>query len=282
MKKKSNGCIPVSTGYVLKMLLIMKFCLFLSFVFTIQIFATDILSQKTDRIIALEDTDLKQVLAEIEQQTNYRFLYHSETVKDKTVKLDTKDKSWMEILDDISEISGLDYEVFDDNLIVLSKKNAMQPITITGKVTSENGEPLVGLTVSIKGTTQGTITDVNGNYEIEVTPDVTTLVYNYVGMRTMEVAIENRTEINVVMETDPIALDEVLVVGYGVVKKSDLTGSVASVKNEEIDAYPTGNVLESLAGRATGVQILRSTGAPGCRRATCGPARECRPGRRGG
>ena len=236
MKKKSNGCIPVSTGYVLKMLLIMKFCLFLSFVFTIQIFATDILSQKTDRIIALEDTDLKQVLAEIEQQTNYRFLYHSETVKDKTVKLDTKDKSWMEILDDISEISGLDYEVFDDNLIVLSKKNAMQPITITGKVTSENGEPLVGLTVSIKGTTQGTITDVNGNYEIEVTPDVTTLVYNYVGMRTMEVAIENRTEINVVMETDPIALDEVLVVGYGVVKKSDLTGSVASVKNEEIDA----------------------------------------------
>ena len=205
MKKNPNGCIPVPTGYALKMLLIMKFCLFLSFVFTIQIFAVDILSQKTDRIIALEDTDLKQVLTEIEQYTSYRFLYHSETVKDKTVKLDTKDKSWMEVLDDISEISDLDYQVFDDNLIVLSKKNSMQPITITGKVTDEKGEPIPGVSISIKGTTRGAVTNLEGKYSIEVDdPSTAILVFSFVGLKTQEIAVVNQTDINIRMEVETI------------------------------------------------------------------------------
>ena len=260
MKKNPNGCMPISTGYALKILLIMKFCLFLSFVFTIQIFATDILSQKTDRIIALEETDLKQVLTEIEQYTSYRFLYHSETVKDKTVKLDTKDKSWMEILDDISEISDLDYEVFDDNLIVLSKKNAMQPITITGKVIDEKGEPIPGVSILIKGTSKGTVSNLEGEYSLELDDPAAVLVFSYVGYLTQELPVNGQTVLDVELAVDIFGLEEVVVIGYGVQKKSDITGSIASIPDERMEMLPNLNVAQAIQGSVPGVLMLQ-TGA---------------------
>ena len=138
-------------------------------------------------------------------------------------------------------------------------------LTVSGVVTSD-GEGLIGANVLIKGTSTGTITDINGQYSIENVPDANSvLVISYIGYATQEIALDGRTAIDVVLEVDFAQLDEVVVTGYGSVKKSDLTGSVSSVKNEEIDAYPSSNMMESLAGRAPGVQVIKTTGAPGAR-----------------
>lgn len=134
---------------------------------------------------------------------------------------------------------------------------------ITGQVTSIEGETLPGVTIMLKGTTTGTITDADGRYSIDVPDGSGILVFSYVGFTSEEVSINNRSTIDLVMSPDIQQLQEVVVVGYGTVKKSDLTGSVSSVKAEELAAYPTIGTVQALQGRAAGVQISASNGEPG-------------------
>ncbi|CAH1001846.1 TonB-dependent receptor P3 [Neolewinella maritima] len=135
-------------------------------------------------------------------------------------------------------------------------------LDVSGRVTDTGGEPLIGVTVRVKSTTAGTVTDLDGLYALSV--DATdTLLFSYTGFATQEVAVSGRSSIDVVLEADAATLDEVVVVGYGTVKKSDLTGAVSSVKSEEITAYPTASAEQALQGRAAGVQITANNGAPG-------------------
>jgi TonB-dependent starch-binding outer membrane protein SusC len=140
---------------------------------------------------------------------------------------------------------------------------AQQPTTIRGNVTLPDGGPLPGVTVVVKGTTQGTVTDANGNYTLPNVPGDATLVFSFVGMSTQEVAVGNQTNVDIRMAEETIGLEEVVAVGYGTMKKSDLTGSVVSVGSESVNAFPTTNVLQALTGRAAGVQVLQTTGEPG-------------------
>jgi TonB-dependent starch-binding outer membrane protein SusC len=137
-----------------------------------------------------------------------------------------------------------------------------QSRTITGRVTSE-GEGLPGVNVLLKGSSTGTTTNTEGAYSLNIPDGNGTLVFSYIGYTTEEVAINNRPVIDVSLMPDIKSLSEVVVVGYGSVKKSDLTGSVASIKSTEINAFPATNLMQSMAGRATGVQISQNTGAPG-------------------
>ncbi|WPP48019.1 SusC/RagA family TonB-linked outer membrane protein [Catalinimonas niigatensis] len=135
---------------------------------------------------------------------------------------------------------------------------------ISGKVTDgESGEPLPGVNILAKGTTVGTVSDADGNYRLTVSDEVRTLVFSSIGYISEEVAINSQTNIDLALMPDIQSLSEVVVVGYGTQKKSDLTGSVAQVKSEQINAFPTANMLQSLSGRAPGVQVLQTTGAPG-------------------
>ncbi len=128
-----------------------------------------------------------------------------------------------------------------------------QNIAVSGKVRSNTGEALPGVTIVLKNSALGTTTDMNGNYSLSV-PDVNgILVFSYIGYTTQEVAINNRTSINVSLAMDAKTMEEVVVVGYGTVKKSDLTGSVASVKAEQLSAYPAQGTVQALKGRAAGV-----------------------------
>ena len=138
-----------------------------------------------------------------------------------------------------------------------------QKLTVTGKVTGENGEPLPGANVLVKGTTVGTVTDVDGNYSLGVTNENVTLIVSYVGFLSQEILLNGRIEVNVSLVPDLSTLSEIVVVGYGTVKKSDLTGSVASVKSEELTALPTINAVQGLTGRAAGVQVIQNSGEPG-------------------
>lgn len=139
-----------------------------------------------------------------------------------------------------------------------------QDKTITGTVTNGKQEPLIGVNVVVKGNASvGTITDLDGKYSLSIPEGKTTLVFSYIGYVTQEVLVGLRDTEDVVLVDDAQALDEVVVVGYGVVKKRDLVGSIASVKSQDIAAVPTSNVLESMQGRIAGLDMTRSSGQPG-------------------
>ncbi len=139
---------------------------------------------------------------------------------------------------------------------------AVQQKTVTGKVTDVKNEPLPGVTIVVKGTTQGTTTDFDGNYSITDLPDNATLVFSFVGMVKQEIPVNSST-INVTLKEDAVGLNEVVVVGYGSVVRKDLTGSVGSVSGEKLARVPVSSVAEALQGKIAGVQITTTDGAPG-------------------
>ena len=135
--------------------------------------------------------------------------------------------------------------------------------TITGKVTAQdNGEALPGVSILLKGTTTGAITAVDGTYSIAA-PATGTLIFSFIGFATQEVAINNRSAINVSLAADSKTLEEMVVVGYGTMKKSDVAGAITSVKTEELTAIPTTNALRSLQGKVSGLDITQNSGQPG-------------------
>jgi TonB-linked SusC/RagA family outer membrane protein len=139
-----------------------------------------------------------------------------------------------------------------------------QDVTITGSVTSsDDGTELVGVNVFVKGTTTGTITDVNGNYSVSVPNEEAVLVYSYVGYVVQEVTVGNQRTIDIVLQVDIAALDEVVVVGYGTLMKSDVTGSLASVASENFEMQPITRLDQALKGRAAGVEVTQTSGQPG-------------------
>lgn len=140
---------------------------------------------------------------------------------------------------------------------------AQKPAEIIGKIIGSDGLEIPGATVIVKGTTSGTVSDIGGNYKIKV-PDhqSSVLVFSYVGMTAKEIKAEGRTVINVQLEQSSIVLDEVVAVGYGTVKRRDLTGSVSSVKAEAINAVPVTSVAQALAGKVAGVSVTQSEGSP--------------------
>ena len=138
-----------------------------------------------------------------------------------------------------------------------------QTRSISGKVTDTGGEPVPGVTVLVKGTQTGTVTNINGNYTLEVPRENNILVFSFVGMRTEEREIGNQTEINVEMVTQTVDLDELVVVAYGTQKKRDVIGSVASIKSDELSRIPTTTFDQALQGLAAGVQVSSSSGVPG-------------------
>ena len=137
-----------------------------------------------------------------------------------------------------------------------------QTQTVTGTVTDANHEPMIGVSIMEKGSTNGTATDVDGKFSIKVSPKATIKV-SYIGYVTQEIAVDGRSQINVVMDEDNVQLDEVVVVGYGVQRKSDVTGAVSSVSADDIKGLSTVDAGAALQGKAAGVQILNTSGAPG-------------------
>ena len=134
-----------------------------------------------------------------------------------------------------------------------------QTRTITGRVTDEMGQPMIGVTVVVKGTAVGTITDISGNYSITVGADARTLIFSFVGMKTVEVEIGESTIVNMLMEIEAVGFDEVVVVGYGTQKRSDITGTVASLSQERLEMVPNLNIAQAIQGAIPGVMMQTSS-----------------------
>lgn len=215
----------------------------------------------------LKSVELRKALISIEKKTNYRFLFN-ENLLSKIPKVDVSvtDMPVGEVLNQILQNTGISFKIFENNLIVLRPSEEgrlaeLQDLKVSGHVSGSGGAILAGVSVTIKGTTTGTITDQNGNYSITV-PDDAVLVFSYVGYEDQEIAVSGKSTLNVSLQLSTKIMDQVVVVGYGSSKKLDLTGSVAQVKGEEVAKQSTFSPISALQGKVAGVQI-NNTGAPG-------------------
>jgi len=248
----------------------MKWSLFFFCLGIVQVFATNSYSQQTRVSLTFENSRLETVLNEIENQTDYYFLYNQDQIDvNQTVNIEVRDQKVEEILRPLFQSTDIEYSIHNRQIVLTSKDsdfentNSQQAIDMTGKVTDSSGNELPGVSVVIKGTAIGTITDSNGIFSIPNVPSGSTLVFSFVGMRSVEVAVGNQSNINVVMEEDAIGLEEVVAVGYGTQKKETLTGSIVNVEGEELKKSPNSNVSASLQGRLPGLVASQRSGEPG-------------------
>jgi TonB-linked SusC/RagA family outer membrane protein len=214
--------------------------------------------------LKLDKAEISKVLNTIEKQGTYRFLYNSrlESIKQK-VNIDVNGMAINDVLNKMFAGTNLAYKMLDNNLIVvLSNTAEFQDIKITGKITGDNGEPLSGVSVSVKGTSVGTTTDNFGNFTLTV-PEKGKIVVSYIGYQSQEISVNSQSVINVKLATaKTAALDEVVVIGYGVANKRDLTGSIVKIAGKEVADKPNSNPITSLQSKVTGLSIV-TDGTPG-------------------
>lgn len=205
---------------------------------------------------------LKAAFKQIEEQTKMSVDYDAEVINtSRQVTSVSKEMTVDELLKQLFRNTEYTY-AFEGSHILIKLRQSPSKKKITGTITDESGLPVIGANVVVKGTANGVITDLNGNFMIEVAENAV-LKVSYVGYSSKEIPIGNKTSLVIQIKEDTELLDEVVVIGYGVVKKSDLTGSVSSVKSDVVNSYPTTNVLQALSGKSAGTQIKQSTGAPG-------------------
>jgi TonB-linked SusC/RagA family outer membrane protein len=200
---------------------------------------------------------VKEVLAVIENETNYRFFYNDDLKSINTlVDLDISNQDINQVLDKLLASTDFDYKIMDNNLIVIKLKSDPQQLTVRGRITdASTGEGVPGVSVVVAGTTIGANSDINGNYTITVPSSNSTLNFTFVGYLPQEVAVGGRSTVNVVMAVDVRALEEVVVVGYGTQKKSDITGTVTSLSKDRLEMVPNLNVTQAIMGAVPGVMI---------------------------
>ena len=267
MKKKSGfrGMIPPIWNK--KCYRIMRLTILFLFAGLMQVSAS-LYSQNTRLNLDLQNTRVVDVLEAIENQSEFRFAYSAEFIDmDRKVDIDVKGKSIEQTLSVIFDGTDVKYSVNDRHIMLFQADQSVnisqQQKSVSGKVTDSSGSPFPGVSVVSKGSTLGTITDGDGKYSLSNVPENTTLQFSFVGMKTQEIAVGNKNNINVVLEEETIGLEEVIAVGYGTTKKSDLTGSVASVKSDQLVTFPASGAIQALQGRAAGVQISANNGDPG-------------------
>lgn len=214
--------------------------------------------------VKLQSVDMKKALALIERKSDFRFLYNQKLLSDlEKVQINADNEEVTSVLNRLFENTPLSYQILANNLVVLKAKNTIVvDVRVTGKVTSPTGEPIPGVSVSVKGSSAGTSTDTAGNFAITV-PDGATLVFSSVGFDLQEVPVSGKTIINVTMkESTGRSMDEVVVIGYGTASKRDLTGSIVKIAGKEVADKPNSNPVSSLQGKVAGLSVVNS-GTPG-------------------
>ncbi|MEN6456820.1 MAG: SusC/RagA family TonB-linked outer membrane protein [Prolixibacteraceae bacterium] len=244
----------------------MKLQLVLILGFLVQSYATVSQAQTNRLNLQFENNSLKEVIQILEDQTDYSFVYKYELVSSGSkITGNFKDKEITEILESILRDRNLTYMIKGKVVVILptEQENAVrqQKSNVKGTVTDSSGAPLPGVTIVIKGTTQGTISDSKGNYSLADVPVNAILVFSFVGMKTQEIPITGRQDFYVEMEEETIGLEEVVAVGYGTQKKANLTGAVAQIKGEILENRSVANISQALQGQVANLNI--STSASG-------------------
>ncbi|MGX5691182.1 SusC/RagA family TonB-linked outer membrane protein [Arcticibacter tournemirensis] len=250
-----------------KILLTMKLSIILTVLTCFQIQAA-VFSQQVS--LAVRKAPLEKVIKEIRKQSGYAFFYDSEYLKKANpVSIDVKKVSVEQALEKAFSGQPFTWEIVDKIIIikpaVIKEKpaNNTAPAQVRGRVTDEKGEPLPGATVKVKGANQAVAADVNGSFTLRNVNDNAVLVVSYTGFLTVEVQLNGRSELTIVLKEDLQDLSEVVVVGYSNRRRSELTSAVSTVSAEELHDVTSNNVGSMLQGKVAGLQVINSSGAPG-------------------
>lgn len=269
MKKIKELSRDVKFPWLEKLFMIMKLTTFLILFFTISVFSSESYSQTKIFNLNMDKATVKEVLEELENESEYNFMYSRNLIDvSKEVSVNLQNAKIDEVLNSIFAGTDIGYTV-KDRIIILTKNESsaettsQQQRTVSGKVTDSNGSSLPGVSVVVKGTTTGILTDANGEYSLTNVPANSTLLFSFVGMKMQEIVVGDNKIINIVLKEEIVGIDEVVAIGYGTLKRADLTGAVASVKGKELAANPVSNVAQALQGRLLGVNVSSQDGRPG-------------------
>lgn len=221
--------------------------------------------------IKAEQETIHNILKEIEDQSNYTFMYNRNNIDvDRKIDINMEVKDIEEVLNVLFKGTNVKYRSFNHNYVLYTDEDlpsvqSQQPLSLSGKITDKSGAPLPGVSVVIMGTTMGTITNTDGQYQLNnVEPDAS-LIFSFLGMKTVETNVNGRSIIDVKMEEEAIGIEEVVAIGYGIANRKDLTGSISSVKTENspLALFPNQNALDLLRGEVSGVNVGLVTQAGG-------------------
>lgn len=245
----------------------MKLLLVFILGFMIQSYAVETQAQSSRLNIRFENNTLKEVFQKLKDQSEFSFVYKDELINSvNKISGNFKDEEVTDLLDKVLQNTGLTYMIKGRAIVILpgdAEVVAGQQRPVSGKVSDSSGAPLPGVSVVLKGTSVGTITDSNGKYSLGSVPEGSVLQFSFVGMKTKEVPVEGKSTVNTVLEDETIGIEEVVAVGYGSMKKSDLTGAISSVKTEGLESIPVRSATEALQGKVAGVTITSTGGSPG-------------------
>lgn len=249
----------------------MRITLFFCFLFLMQLNAGNAYSQTARVNLSESSLTLRELITRIEKQTGYLFIYSKKDVDlNKKVKIEAPDRSVADILSEVFKGSNISFK-FANNYISLYKKGteeaetvqqSSRKLTVTGQVTDTYGEPIIGANVTDVRTKAGTITDMDGKFSL-LTDDNAVLTVSFIGYIEQKIQVKGSAPLKIKLKEDLQKLDEVVVVGYGSMKKSDLTGSVVSLKAEDINSPNNASLVQMMQGRAAGVVITQSSMQPG-------------------
>ncbi|WP_373399461.1 TonB-dependent receptor plug domain-containing protein [Algoriphagus halophilus] len=213
-----------------------------------------------------------QAFSTIESESGFNFVYTNKELKNIPVVSIQSNKSVYDVLVELSVQTGLQFKQVNNNIHVRkgNSSNLEKPVsiqekvqeTVSGVVLDDTNSPLPGVSVIEKGTSNGVVTDLDGKFTLTVNSEESVLIFSFIGMQTIELPVGDRRTFNLTMTPDETSLDEVIVVGYGTVKKSDLTGSVGVVGSEELLKAPINNALQGLKGKVAGVNVFLNSGSP--------------------
>jgi len=250
-----------------KILLIMRLTLFLMILSVFSAFSSSY-AQKTKLSLKVQNSQVKEVLNEIENQSDFFFMYDNKQIDvERRVNLEINSLNIDQALQKLFEGTSTSYKVVNRQILLYNENESsaysQQTSKVAGKVTDSTGSSLPGVSVVVKGTTNGTITDMNGAYIIGNVPVNATLQFSFVGMKSQDVAVAGKTSINVVLEEETVGIEEVIAIGYGVQKKKLNTGSTIQVSGENLQKMSTVSALGALQSQTPGVSITQSSGMPG-------------------
>ena len=251
----------------LKILRIMRLTMIILFS-TAMLVSAGTYSQNTKLTLDFTDISYGDLFSKIEAQSEFSFAYNGSNFDpNQKIRVNIANGTIKEILDEILP-GNVSYEIINKYVIIRNADESnssvtQQSLTITGSVTDASGAPLPGVTVIIKGKTTGTITDANGKYSLANVPGDATLAFSFVGMKPQEIKVSGKSTINIAMAEETTAIDEVVAIGYGTVKKKDLSGAVGVVNTKQLDASVNTNLGNALQGKIAGVSVSANGGAPG-------------------
>lgn len=226
-------------------------------------------AQSTRISIHVKNTAVKEVLRQIEEKSGYTFMYDNKKIEvDKTVSLEMNNRSVSEILEVLFASNPIKTNVVNKRIILTpgneqASTARQQSKHITGKVTDEKGATLPGVSIMVKGSNIGTTTDVDGKFTLPQLDKGKVLEFSYVGMTTQQVAVSEDNSLSVILKSNAVGIEEVVVVGYGTQKKVNLTGAVSSVTAEALDSRPIKSATDALQGTVSGLTVSSGTGQPG-------------------